>query len=71
MSQDAHQIGIAIAKLQDRLQSKVTTLRAMEARSGKVPKTHLPTMVKLRDEIESLKRRIDVAERLQDASANR
>jgi hypothetical protein len=70
MSRDAHQIGIAIGKMVARLEEKRATLRAMEARSGRVPKTHLPRMVKLREEIESLVRRIEVAERLQDASAN-
>lgn len=62
-----HQIGAAIAKLLARLEAKRQQLRSMESRTGRAPKSHLPTMNRLREEIRSLEDRIKIGERLQDA----
>lgn len=59
-----YQIGIAIGKLIDRLEMAKAELRKAESRTGKGYR--LRAINRLRDEIESLERRIQRAERMQD-----
>jgi hypothetical protein len=68
MSNDAHQIGIAIGKLTDQLTAKERELHLRETSQG----THhdVEKMNQLRRDIASLERRIAIAERLQDARTN-
>ena len=63
--QAAHVIGNAISRLVDRLEQKRSELKAVEARSGKG--YQLRKAIRLRDEIASLEKRIEQAERLQES----
>jgi hypothetical protein len=60
-----HVIGIAWAKLVGLMTTKQDELRRLQAMQGSGYGRRLPRMVKLADEIESLKARIERAERLQ------
>lgn len=63
--QTAHVVGNAIGKLVDRLTRKREELKAVEARTGRG--YQLRKAIKLREEITSLEKRIEQAERLQES----
>ena len=63
--QAAHVIGHAVGKLVDRLTQKRSELKAVDARSGRG--YQLRKANKLQEEIASLEKRIEQAERLQES----